>query len=31
LVVVADDGETPVGVLSATDLVHAMAERPASD
>lgn len=28
LVVVADDGETPVGVLSATDLVHAMADRP---
>lgn len=31
LVVVADDGETPVGVLSATDLVHAMAERAAND
>ena len=32
LVVVADDGETPIGVLSATDLVRAMAgnvvERP---
>lgn len=31
LVVVADDGETPVGVLSASDLVHAMAERAAND
>lgn len=31
LVVVADDGETPVGVLSATDLVHAMAGRAAND
>ena len=31
LVVVADYGETPVGVLSATDLVHAMAERAAND
>ena len=29
LVVVADDGESPVGVLSATDLIHAMADRPA--
>ena len=28
LVVVDEDGETPCGVLSATDLVHAMAERP---
>jgi acetoin utilization protein AcuB len=28
LVVVADDGESPVGVLSATDLVRAMADRP---
>jgi acetoin utilization protein AcuB len=27
LVVVADDGESPVGVLSATDLVHAMTDR----
>jgi len=27
LVVVADDGETPIGVLSATDLVRAMAGR----
>ena len=27
LVVVSDDGETPCGVLSATDLVHAMAAR----
>lgn len=27
LVVVADDGESPVGVLSATDLVHAMVDR----
>ncbi len=31
LVVVADDGETPVGVLSATDLVHAMAGPAAND
>ena len=29
LVVVDDDGESPVGVLSATDLIHAMADRPA--
>jgi CBS domain-containing protein len=27
LVVVGDDGESPCGVLSATDLVHAMAGR----
>ena len=27
LVVVAQDGETPIGVLSVTDLVHSMAER----
>ena len=27
LVVVADDGESPVGVLSATDLVRAMVDR----
>jgi CBS domain-containing protein len=30
LVVVAQDGETPIGVLSITDLVHSMAERGAS-
>ena len=29
LVVVDDDGESPVGVLSATDLSHARADRPA--
>ncbi len=29
LVVVADDGESPIGVLSATDLVRAMADGPA--
>jgi CBS domain-containing protein len=29
LVVVGEDGESPVGVLSTTDLVHAMADRPA--
>lgn len=28
LVVVEDDGETPIGVLSATDLVRAMADGP---
>lgn len=28
LVVVDDDGESPIGVLSATDLIHAMADRP---
>jgi CBS domain-containing protein len=27
LVVVARDGETPIGVLSVTDLVHAMVDR----
>jgi len=31
LVVVADDGESPVGVLSATDLVHAMAGHDGDD
>ncbi len=31
LVVVGDDGETPVGVLSVTDLVHAMAVRAEVD
>lgn len=31
LVVVGDDGETPVGVLSAGDLVHAMAGRAGGD
>jgi CBS domain-containing protein len=30
LVVVDVDGETPIGVLSLTDLVHSMAERGAS-
>jgi CBS domain-containing protein len=30
LVVVDLDGETPIGVLSVTDLVHSMAERGAS-
>jgi CBS-domain-containing membrane protein len=25
LVVVADDGRTPIGILSQTDLVHALA------
>jgi len=30
LVVTDDDGETPIGVLSVTDLVHAMADRPES-
>jgi CBS domain-containing protein len=30
LVVVAGDGETPIGVLSVTDVVHAIAERPES-
>jgi IMP dehydrogenase len=29
LVVVADDGESPIGVLSATDLVRAIADGPA--
>jgi CBS domain-containing protein len=28
LVVVEDDGETPIGVLSATDVVRAMARDP---
>lgn len=27
LVVTSEDGETPIGVLSVSDLVHAMAER----
>jgi CBS domain-containing protein len=30
LVVVGSDGETPIGLLSVTDLVHSMAERGAS-
>jgi CBS domain-containing protein len=30
LVVVARDGETPIGVLSVTDLVHSMVERGAT-